>query len=122
MTKDRITLGKFGEQAAVKFLKKQKYRIVDCNFRVKQGEIDIIAKEKGTLVFIEVKTRSGIGFGFPSESVTFRKRRQIARAAQAYLSLNNLHNSPARFDVVSVLLDNKGQPEIELIRNAFELE
>ena len=121
MKNKNILLGQKGELAAVQRLTKLGYTILERNFRTKLGEIDIVAREKGSIVFIEVKTRSSTHYGFPAEAVTAAKRRQIAKAAMMYLSQNNLFNQPARFDVVSVLY-GQSNPVIEVIRDAFELD
>lgn len=119
--KKRISLGQTGEKIAKVHLEKNGYLIRELNYNVPLGEIDIIAEHKGELVFIEVKTRSGVGFGTPAEAVTSRKQKQIIRVAQYYLSKNNCFDRPARFDVVSILLADIGKPIIEVIENAFEL-
>jgi len=119
-TKDRISLGKTGEKLACKHLKKIGYLIRESNYKVSIGEIDIIAEHKGDLVFIEVKTRSGVGFGTPAEAVTVRKQWQIVKVAQYYLSQKKCFDVPSRFDVVSVLFGKGVQPIIEVIENAFE--
>lgn len=125
MSESRIALGKRGEELAAAYLERVGYRIVERNCRLSVGELDIVAVERGTLVFVEVKTRRGLGFGSPLEAVTPRKQRQISRAAQEYLGRGKLHGKPSRFDVVAVLLaqDEGSAPsaEIELIRNAFVL-
>lgn len=116
----RIELGKQGEKLAVDFLKKRRYKIVEKNFRCKFGEIDIIALEGKTLVFVEVKTRSSHEFGCPQAGVTPRKKAQMAKVAFFYLQENRLFDRDARFDVVAIYVD-QGKKRIELIRNAFEL-
>ena len=120
MTFARISVGKKGESLAAEFLRKNGYRIVENNFRNIYGEIDIIAIEGKTLVFIEVKTKTNSKFGPPKMAVDLRKQRQISKAALAYLTQKRMNNNPARFDVVGIsMLENK--TEIELIKNAFEL-
>lgn len=104
---------------ALTFLQKNGYRILETNFRHKSGEIDIIAKDKGILCFVEVKTRRSLDFGLPQESITAAKQKQIAKAALFYLSRNNLLEANARFDVVSVLYEGAGR-KIELIKDAFD--
>lgn len=121
MTKTRLAKGRYGEELAAQYLIRQGYRILQKNFRVSCGEVDIIAQDKEVLAFVEVKTRAGTGFGLPAEAVTFRKRQQISRTALVYLSQNRLQNVSARFDVVSVMLRNDAEPQIEVIKNAFEL-
>ncbi len=116
---DRISLGRRGEAFAVQYLRGLGYRIIRKNFRLKVGEIDIIASEGDYVVFVEVKTRSSLKFGHPSEAVTYRKQQQIIRTALMYMSQNNLHEAPIRFDVVAVMMEKGKEPRAELIRNAF---
>ncbi len=120
MSKNRMQLGKEGENFAAQYLKKAGYTILTRNYRNRSGEIDIIAEDGSVLVFVEVKTRRDTSLGSPFAAVTPKKQRQISRVAQEYLSSNNLFAKDARFDVVSILMDNKN-PEIELLKNAFEL-
>lgn len=111
------TLGGRGEDMAVRFLKKKGYRILERNFRCPAGEIDIIARDGGTLVFVEVKTRTDSLFGHPIEAVHSRKRRKMREAALHYLS-GRKEEEPARFDVVSITMKTGGK-EIEHIQDAF---
>lgn len=115
------SVGEEGEALAVACLKVCKYAIVECNFRCKCGEIDIVAKDGKTLVFVEVKTRRNLVFGPPQLAVTPFKQRQISKAALTWLAKKNLHDAPARFDVVAITLRDHGLPLIEHIKNAFEL-
>lgn len=117
---NRLSLGKKGEAVARKYLKKLGYRILAQNYRCRFGELDLIAEEEGCLVFIEVKTRSGLDFGQPSEAITGKKRQQISKVALEYIAKNDLRDSPIRFDVVSVLQKDGAEPSIELIPNAFD--
>jgi putative endonuclease len=113
-------LGLSGEDAAVAYLKKKKFRIVCRGFRFHKGEIDIIARDRdGTLVFIEVKTRRNEDFGRPEEAVTSLKQIQIRKLAEAYLALNDLGAVPCRFDVLSLLWDRKKGARLRHIRDAF---
>jgi putative endonuclease len=121
MLNSRQWLGKSGEQSVAKYLQKKGYKILIQNYRCKLGEIDIIARDGSVLVFIEVKTRSGLNYGSPAAAVNARKQKQISRAAQCYLAEHNLFDSPARFDVVSVLCDNSNHHSIDHINNAFDL-
>jgi putative endonuclease len=113
-------LGKKGEELALRFLKKRGYRIIEKNYVCKLGEMDIIAKEKDTLVFIEVKTRTSTTFGPPQLAVNASKQRQLSKVALNYLKEKHLEDVKARFDVVAILLGQKGE-EIELIKDAFDL-
>jgi putative endonuclease len=120
MTQDRISLGKTGEELAVAHLKGRKYNIIERNYRCPLGEMDIIAREKGNLVFVEVKTRATKDFGGPAAAVNERKQRQLSRVALMYLNQKRLKDIAARFDVVAVDL-SESKPRIEVIQNAFEL-
>ena len=104
---------------AIRFLKKNGYRILERNYVCKLGEIDIIAKEKDTLTFIEVKTRTSTLFGPPQLSVTPSKQMQLSKAALYFLKEKRLGDVKARFDVVAIVLGPRGE-EIELIRDAFD--
>jgi putative endonuclease len=120
MTQERLSLGKKGEDLAVAQLRALKYKIIERNFKCALGEIDIIAREKDTLVFVEVKTRRTRDFGGPAAAVNARKQRQLSRVALTYLNMKKLAQMPARFDVVAVELIPPA-PCIEVLRNAFEL-
>jgi len=120
VTKERIALGRFGEDLARERLKDCGYRILTANYRCPFGEIDVIARDGDVLVFVEIKTRKNKSLGLVKETVNIRKQRQISKVALAYMKSHNLWGSKARFDVVAVgLLD--GKKEIEIIKNAFEL-
>jgi putative endonuclease len=113
-------LGNRGEEIAASFLRKQGYKVLKRNYSVPTGEIDIIARDGGTLVFVEVKTRTGDRFGAPAEAVGARKRRRMRSAALHYMA--GLKNEPpARFDIVSVLLGG-GREDVQHMADAFETE
>jgi putative endonuclease len=114
------TTGVQGEEIAARYLLSKKYEIVQRNYRCRYGEIDIIARKKNVLVFVEVKTRRNYAFGSPLEAVSLKKQRSISSVAQLYIQHEQLSGSAARFDVIAVLL-NSSCPEIEHIENAFEL-
>lgn len=116
----RSILGKTGEDLAVRHLKKNGYTIIQTNYRNKLGEIDIIAKDKDVIVFVEVKTRKDNRFAHPKEAVTLKKQMTICRVAQAWLKIHKKTNERARFDVVAVFSDGKAH-DIELIKHAFTL-
>jgi putative endonuclease len=120
MLNKRQQFGKDSESLAARHLKKNGYKILEQNYRNKLGEIDIIAKEKGTLVFVEVKARKTHVFGNPKWAVTPKKQRKISMVALYYLKAANKTHVKARFDVVSFSLA-KDNPQIEIIKNAFEL-
>ncbi len=114
-----MKLGERGEGLAVKFLKKKGYKIITQNYKTRIGEIDIIAREGDTLVFIEVKTRESIAYGKPFEAVNYFKKRKIANVAMLYLKKMK-EIPPCRFDVVSIYYE-QGKPDCELIKDAFEV-
>lgn len=121
MSRKRINLGKRGEEVAAAYLRAKGYRIKARNYRQKTGEIDIICKDGDTHVFVEVKTRQHCEFGHPTEAVTRRKQMQISRTALLYLNIEELLDTPVRFDVIGVILKEWG-PEISHIVGAFEAE
>ena len=96
--------GNTGENLATDYLEKQGYTILERNFYCKQGEIDIIAKDKNEIVFIEVKSRSNKLFGIPSEAVTKQKIKHLFRTARYFLYKNKMINEYIRFDVVEILI------------------
>jgi putative endonuclease len=120
MTEKTKTLGEKGEDIAAAFLKKKGYNLLFRNYKCSFGEIDIIAKHKKTLSFIEVKTRSTKKYGLPQEAVTSVKQAKISRVALEFVQRYKMDNRAARFDVVSVQSLNDGY-EVDLIENAFEL-
>ena len=115
------TVGKLGEDCAAKFLEAKGYTIIDRNFRIRSAEIDIIAQLDGVLAFVEVKARSNIRHGLPSEAVTFRKQKKIIKAAGVFLQNEEFCNCACRFDVVEVFLRGELVEEINHIENAFEV-
>ena len=117
---NRRHTGTRGESLAVGVLKKSGYKIVEQNYCCKLGEIDIIAREAGVMVFVEVKTRRTDQFGDPKLAVTPKKQRKISMVALDYLKRTGQMGKSARFDVVAIRL-LPGQPEIEIIKNAFDL-
>jgi len=118
---NRQEVGKLGEKAAQKFLKKRGYRIRETGFRCRHGEIDIIAQKKDCLVFIEVRTKSNLDFGTPEESITRAKKEKLIASALTYTTTHQDLPPLWRIDVVAIELDEKGKPNrIELIENAIE--
>ncbi len=113
------SLGKKGESEAVRFLTRSGYKIIALNYRARFGEIDIIARESGTICFIEVKTRTSLEHGLPCEAVATAKQRRMSKAALCFLKERGLLDAAARFDVVSVV-EALPEPAISIIRNAFE--
>ncbi len=120
MPGNNLEFGKQSEDAAIKFLKGRGYKVIRRNYKTKFSEIDIIAEDKGVICFVEVKARHSRLFGEPAEAVCAAKQRRISKAAICYLKENNSLEHPARFDVIS-LLYIKDPPEIDLIKDAFEL-
>lgn len=115
----RYELGPEGERLAERFLRKQGYRILARNYRCSCGEIDLIALDGETVVFVEVKAKSGGGFGPPLEAVTARKRKRLVLVANYYLTAFKLHHLSTRFDVVGIRWAEGGEPGIVLVRDAF---
>ncbi|MCJ8499438.1 YraN family protein [Desulfatitalea alkaliphila] len=120
MVDDRHAYGQTGETAAVAFLESRGYTILERNFRTRFAEIDIIARHKGVLVFVEVKARRSRRHGDPKWAVTPTKQRKISMAALTWLKRHGGTQVRARFDVVTVQ-QLGGRTQVELIPNAFEL-
>ncbi len=113
-------LCKKGEALAGKILKKSGYKILKRNYVSKFGEIDIVAYDRGTICFVEVKTRQSESYGPPELAVTKEKRKRIIRTALNYLSINHIEDTDCRFDVVSILYkEDDNKPDIELLERAF---
>jgi putative endonuclease len=109
-----------GEDLAVTYLKKKGYKVIERNYRCQWGEIDLIARDGKTLVFVEIKSRSSSDFGLPQDAVDRFKQEKLIQAANAYMIEHHVQETiPARFDVVAVRLTPFG-PEIELIKDAFQ--
>ncbi|HAM39692.1 MAG: YraN family protein [Elusimicrobia bacterium RIFOXYC2_FULL_34_12] len=106
-------IGKHGEKIAEEFLENTGYKIISKNYRTIFGEIDIIARKDNTIIFVEVKTRSGNKYGVPQLAVNKYKQKHLARAAIAFIKRNSL-NSDYRFDIIAIIND-----KIEHIQNAF---
>lgn len=116
----RKLLGRSGEDRAEKHLARLGYRVLERNYSTKQGELDLIALDRDTLVFVEVKTRSSGAFGAPEHAVDLRKQGRMVKAALGYLKQKRLHQMACRFDVVAI--SGPGEDQVELIRNAFEMD
>ena len=119
MSRARQNLGKMGENLACRELEHRGYAILARRYRTNRGELDIVARDGPTIVFVEVKARDGREFGDGVESVTAFKRRRIIHAAQDYLVRHRLTECPCRFDVVSIQLTAK-DPAFELFQHAFD--
>jgi putative endonuclease len=118
---DRQEVGKLGEKAAQKFLKKRGYRIRETGFRCRHGEIDIIAQKRDYLVFVEVRTKSNLDFGTPEESITQVKKERLIASALTYTTSHDNLPPLWRIDFVAIELDDKGKiKRIDHIENAIE--
>lgn len=119
MTRAKVRLGKRGEDLAAEKLAALGYVIIARNYRCAQGEIDLIARQGDTLVFVEVRTRRGPAFGSPEESITARKQAHLIAAAQNYTQANNVRDEPWRIDVVAVELAQNGKLlRVDVLENA----
>ena len=119
MTFERQAFGKTGEDRAVDELERRGYAVLARRYRTKHGEIDIVARDGETTVFVEVKARATAEFGTAAEAVTRRKQLKLASMARDYLARNDLSNVPCRFDVVAI--DGTGESvAITVYRNAFD--
>ncbi|WP_254510944.1 YraN family protein [Anatilimnocola floriformis] len=117
-----LSFGQLGERAAAKYLRRLRYTIIAHGERDQFGEIDLIAVDGRTVVFVEVKTRSAHDGGHPADAVDAEKQRRLTRAASAYRRRHDLMETAARFDVIAITWPEagKGQPVIEHFKNAFE--
>ena len=121
MGKERINLGRSGEKIAARFLKRNGYVILERNFSCLFGEIDIIARDGESIVFVEVRTKGSDEFGLPMESVQESKQRRLIKVAWSYIKSHKLYNAYFRFDLVSILVRQEGKPQICLIKDAFRV-
>ena len=121
-TYTRRTTGIRGEEEAARFLTRSGYAILDRNVRTRAGEIDLVAKEGKTLVFVEVKTRRDLEGDPPQAGVHTRKQNRLAKLAHGYLKLKRIRQTPCRFDVVAVITNDEGGVKaIRHIPNAFSV-
>ena len=120
MEDTRKALGFRGEDLAVKYLKKKGFKVIERNYHCPLGEIDLIAREGDTLVFVEIKARTSSTFGLPQDAVDRFKQKKLMLVARTYMAARHLKEDiPARFDVVAIHLTPSG-PDIELIKDAFQ--
>jgi putative endonuclease len=120
-TDHQVVLGKSGENYACWELERLGYEILERRYRTRVGEIDIVARDRGTLVFIEVKARRSGRFGPPAEAVGARKRLKLMQMASSYIFAKRLSNDRCRFDVVSVTFGaGERLPKIEIFKAAFD--
>ena len=114
-----VEKGRRGEDLAVAFLLQKGYRVIHRNWRMKIGEIDIIAEDSGTLVFCEVKSRSSLDYGSGAEAVNVQKQQRIMQTALLYMQHFHIIDKPCRFDVIEILKRSSKNPSIHYIPNAF---
>jgi putative endonuclease len=119
MSQARVLLGKRGEDLACRELERRGYAIIARRYRVRGGELDVIARDGPTIVFVEVKTRAGAVFGDAAEAVTPLKQSRMTRLAEEYLMRHHLTDCPCRFDVVSISVE-PGETRVEVVQNAFD--
>jgi putative endonuclease len=117
---DRKKLGQWGERRCESFLKKKGFKKLAHSFSCKSGEIDLIMVDAdGSIVFVEVRTKTDERFSPPEDSITYSKREKLLRTARYFLTTYNIKMRPFRFDVVTIVLGRKGQPQIKHYENAF---
>ncbi len=116
---DRKIIGAIGERKVCKWYTDRKYKLLSINFKSRFGEIDIIAQDKDTVIFIEVKTRNSNKFMNASDAVDYKKQERIKKTALLYISQNNMEDAFIRFDVAEVYYNNIDY-DINIIENAFE--
>jgi putative endonuclease len=114
----KIPFGRRGEEIAGRHLRRCGYQILERNFSAAGAEIDVIAADHGTLIFVEVKARSGIAYGMPAEAVDARKAQRIRRAATLYMRRNHAEERPARFDIVAIVGVGRAS-RLEHLKDAF---
>lgn len=118
--KNKRDIGKDGEEIAAKYLLENGFEILERNYQYGHGEIDIVAKDEGVLVFVEVKTRKNLEFGEPEYAINKKKIQQIKKMAELYLFDKEIEEIDCRFDVVAVLMENQSHPQITHYKNAFQ--
>jgi putative endonuclease len=116
----RQSLGRYGENLACAELQRRGYAILERRYRTRFGEIDIVCRDRGMIVFVEVKARRSSSFGGAAEAVTAQKQRRIAQMAVDFLSRRRLHDHPCRFDVVAVSF-GRGGPRVDVYEGAFDI-
>uniref|UniRef100_A0A7C4CD70 UPF0102 protein ENS41_08200 n=1 Tax=candidate division WOR-3 bacterium TaxID=2052148 RepID=A0A7C4CD70_UNCW3 len=116
---NRQVLGETGERLARAYLTRRGLKVLAANHRSRLGEVDLICLDAGTIVFVEVKTRTTGRFGPPAAAVDFRKQDRLRRLAEEYVIANHLESAPVRFDVLSIIYAPPASPELEYIPGAF---
>ncbi len=120
LSADAKLLGRWGEKRCEKFLRSKGLKTLARNFSCKTGEIDLVMVDSdGSIVFVEVRTKAAETFEPPESSITAPKKARLARTARYFLATNNIENRPFRFDVVTIVLGQTGQPTIKHYKNAF---
>lgn len=117
--KNKRSTGSYGEKLAVEFLESAGYEIIDKNYHFGHGEIDIVAKEKDVIVFVEVKYRKNLEYGLPEYAITKGKQNQIKKIAEAYLSEHEIKDQDCRIDVIAILHLAGEKPQLNHYKNAF---
>jgi len=115
----RGRLGRLGEDLAVTFLQRAGYHVLDRNWRCSRGEIDVVARDASTLVFVEVKTRTGLAYGHPLESVTVSKLTRLRMLAALWRQAHPAHSGPMRIDAIGVLVPRNAPYAIEHVRGVL---
>ncbi len=113
-------LGAYGERLAESELLKRGYRIIERNYRCKLGEIDIVCKDAGEIVIVEVKTRASRTHGSPQDSITPKKARKLIALGASYLADRKMPDAQWRIDVVAIMIEPEGRPRIDVIPNAVQ--
>jgi len=117
---DHKALGKWGEKQCEKFLKRKSYKTLAKNYACKRGELDLVMADRdGTVVFVEVKTRTTQDFAEAEDAITLPKKQRLARASQYFLKVHKIEDRPCRFDVVTIILGQNGKEIIKHYQNAF---
>ncbi|WIW71826.1 YraN family protein [Anaerosinus gibii] len=110
-----------GEKIAADYLLAKNYKILKCNYKIKLGEIDLIAKKGSLITFVEVKTRKSLNYGVPSQAVNWKKQRKIIQVAQVYISTIEEENYHFSFDIIEVVWKNNHSWDVNHIINGFEI-
>lgn len=117
---DRKLLGRWGEKRCQRYLIRKGLRKLACNFSCKTGEIDLVMVDRDrSIVFVEVRTKTDESFGPPEDSITYPKKVKLLQTARYFLAIHKIENRPFRFDVVTIVLGQKGRPKIKHYENAF---
>jgi putative endonuclease len=119
VTDARRVVGRNGEDAAAAWYVAAGYEILDRNWRVREGELDLVVRDAGVIAFCEVKTRRGNAFGLPAEAVTVRKQQRLRLLARQWLAAHDTSAADLRFDVAAVLPDGRGGWDVDLLAGAF---